>query len=367
MKKMTKPVMVRGVQIGGGAPVVIQSMTNTDTRNVEATLEQIEALHRAGCRIVRLAIPDMEAAEAFGEIRKRTDVPLVCDIHFDWRLALASIEAGADKIRINPGNIGSEERVRAVVDAAKAHHIPIRIGVNSGSLEKDILARDGRVTAGGMAESVMRMVRLVEDMDFDDIVISVKASDVVMNYETYLKVSQMTDHPLHVGVTESGTPELGTVKSAAGIGALLLAGVGDTIRVSLSGDPLAEVPVARQILQCTGNMKGGIDFVSCPTCSRCRTDVAGITTELSHRLRDYSERLMEADCEGLTVAVMGCAVNGPGEARSADMGAACGDGNGVIFSGGSVIRTVASEQIADELFTMASEEAERRLKDAGRH
>ncbi len=351
MRKMTKKIMCRDIAIGGGTPVSIQSMTNTDTRDVDATLAQINVLKNAGCQIVRLAVPDYQAVEAFGKIREKTDMPLVADIHFDYRLAVASIEKGADKVRINPGNIGSEDRVRAVVNAAKARKIPIRIGVNSGSIEKDILARYGGPTAEGMVESVMRKVHLVEQMDFDDIVISVKASNVVLNYQTYVLMSQKTEYPLHIGVTESGDITRGTVKSSVGLGALLIAGIGDTMRVSLTGDPVNEIPVAREILKSTGNYKSGINLVSCPTCSRCKTDLSGISHRLMHRLAPIEAEMVKAEKPQITLAVMGCAVNGPGEASHADIGVACGINKGVIFKKGEILCTVKEEEIEDILYS----------------
>lgn len=350
MRKITKSVMCGDVQIGGNAPISIQSMTNTDTRDIEATLAQINALQDAGCQIVRLAVPDMRAAEAFSEIKRKVKLPLVADIHFDYRLAIAAINAGADKIRINPGNIGSDDRVLAVVNAAKSHHIPIRIGVNSGSLEKDIIEKYGSVTSDGLAESVINMVSRIEDMDFDDIVISVKSSDVIMNYQTCLKVSELTKYPIHIGVTESGTPGAGTIKSSVGIGALLLAGVGDTIRVSLTGNPVEEISVAREILRSTGNFDCGIEYISCPTCSRCKTDLPAITEELKRRLAPLEKSMIENGKPKLTVAVMGCAVNGPGESKAADIGVACGDGKGVIFKDGKILTSVPENGIADIMF-----------------
>jgi (E)-4-hydroxy-3-methylbut-2-enyl-diphosphate synthase len=349
LRKMTRQTECRGVKIGGGAPVSIQSMTNTDTRDAAATLGQIRRLERAGCQIVRIAVSDDEGAEAFGEIRKKTDMPLVADIQFDYRMALASAEKGADAVRINPGNIGSRERIKAVADACKARNIPIRVGVNSGSVEKDILEKYGGVTPEGLAESAVRNVRLLEESGFDDIVISAKASDVRMNFETYKILSEMTDYPLHIGVTESGDKGRGAVKSAAGLGALLLEGIGDTIRVSLTGDPVDEIPVAREILKCTGNLNSGINLVSCPTCSRCRTDMPAITSKVMEVIESREPDLIKRGHPMITVAVMGCAVNGPGEAREADLGAACGDGKAVIFSEGKILKTVPEEQIAEAL------------------
>lgn len=348
-RKNTRKVMCRNIPIGGGSPISVQSMTNTDTRDVDSTLEQIKRLQEAGCQIIRLAVPDMEAAEAFGKIRKKTDMPLVADIHFDYRLAVAAIEKGADKVRINPGNIGSEERVRAVIDAAREHRIPVRIGVNSGSVERDILARYGGPCAEGLVESAVRKIELVESMDFDDIVVSVKASDVVMNYQAYMLITQKTDHPLHIGVTESGDAKRGTIKSAAGLGALLLNGVGDTLRVSLTGDPVAEIPVARELLKCTGDLDAGINLVSCPTCSRCHTDMPSITERLMKKVEVLEAEMIQKNLPGIDLAVMGCAVNGPGEASHADIGVACGDGKGVIFKKGKIIDTVKEAEIETRL------------------
>lgn len=349
MRKKTKQVMVRGIPIGGGAPVSIQSMTNTPTEDVRATLAQIDALDRAGCDIVRLAVSSEKEVEAFGEIRKHTDMPLVADIQFNYRIAVECAGLGADKIRINPGNIGSRERVQAVVNACRKARIPIRVGVNSGSVEKDILQKYNGVVPRGLAESALRNVKLLEDMDFDDIVISAKASDVVKNFETYRIISEMTDHPLHIGVTESGDFTRGSIKSAAGLGALLLEGIGDTMRVSLAGDPVREIPVAREILKCTGNLRSGINLVSCPTCSRCRTSLPAIVDRLVKKIDDIEPGLIEAGCPEITVAAMGCAVNGPGEASGADIGAACGDGKAVIFEKGKIVKTVPESEIEGEL------------------
>lgn len=348
---MKKSVFCGDVKIGGGAPVSIQSMTNTNTAAVNKTLEQIKALEEAGCQIVRLAVPDMDAAHAFREIKRRANVPLVADIHFDYKLALAAIEAGADKIRINPGNIGAEENVRRVVEAAKKQGIPIRVGVNSGSLEKDILAKYGRVTAEGLAESALRNVAMLEKYDFDDIVISLKSSDVKMNFDAYKIVSERSDYPLHIGVTEAGTLARGKVKSAAGIGALLLEGIGDTMRVSLTADPVEEVVFAKELLSAVGLRKDRIEIVSCPTCGRTEVDLQVIADAVEKCV----EVLQDKGVRSLKIAVMGCAVNGPGEARGADIGVACGKGKGVLFAGGEIIRTVKEEDIADEIIKMAEE------------
>lgn len=346
---MTKKVYCGDVAIGGGAPVSIQSMTNTDTRNVSVTLDQISRLQEAGCQIVRLAVPDLEAAEAFGRIKKAARVPLVADIHFDYRLALESIRQGADKIRINPGNIGDRDRVLQVVRAAGERQIPIRIGVNSGSLEKDLLEKYQGVSAQGLADSALRNVRMVEEMGFDDIVVSLKASNVRLNQDAHQLVAASTDHPLHIGITESGTVTSGRIKSAIGIGALLLAGIGDTMRVSLTGDPVSEVLLAKEILQVVGLRGSGINLVSCPTCGRTQVDLEKIAREVEEKSKRIALDREERGLPSLTVAVMGCAVNGPGEARSADVGVACGTGKGVLFKRGEIIKTVSEEDIVAEL------------------
>ena len=348
---MKKSVFCGGVRIGGGSPVSIQSMTNTSTSDVDASVDQIKRLEDAGCEIVRLAVPDEDAADAFAEIRRKAQVPLVADIHFDYRLALRAIDAGADKIRINPGNIGSEENVRQVVEKAKKAGIPIRVGVNSGSLEKDILEHYGRVTAEGLAESALRNVALLEKYDFDDIVISLKSSDVKMNFDAYRIVDERSPYPLHIGVTEAGTIGRGKVKSAAGIGALLLCGIGDTMRVSLTADPVEEVIFAKELLAATGIRKDRIEIVSCPTCGRTEVDLQVIAGEIERRV----ELLQDRGVRDLKIAVMGCAVNGPGEAKGADIGVACGKGKGVIFAGGSILKTVSEEEIADEIIKLAEE------------
>ncbi len=353
---MSRQVSCGGVLIGGGAPISIQSMTNTDTRNVDATVSQIEQLTEAGCDIVRCAIPDMEAANAFGEIKKKVRVPLVADIHFDYRLAVAAIHNGADKVRINPGNIGSSDRVKAVVDSAKERRIPIRIGVNSGSLEKEILQKYGGVTAEGLAESALRSIALIESMDFSDIVLSLKSSDVRLNYQAHKIISQKIDHPLHIGITEAGTVESGKAKSAIGIGALLLSGIGDTIRVSLTGNPVNEVYFAEQILKALDLKSSSIRFVSCPTCGRCGVDLARITTDVERALKPIEDKMKEKNMSSITVAVMGCEVNGPGEAREADFGVACGKGKGLLFKNGQIIKTVQEDEIAKELILYIEQE-----------
>lgn len=351
MRRISKKIMCGGVAIGGGAPISIQSMTNTDTRNVEATVAQVRRLEAAGCEIVRISVPDSQAAEAFGSIRRKCRIPVVADIHFDYRLAVAAIENGADKVRINPGNIGSRENVEAVVKAASARKIPIRIGVNSGSIEKEILAKYGGTTAEGLAESALKNIKLVESMDFDDICISAKASDVVMNYNAYKMIAEKTDYPIHIGVTEAGTPSTGIIKSSIGLGALLLEGIGDTMRVSLTADPEKEIPIAREILKNTGHFKGGIDFVSCPTCSRTKTDLTHIADDIMMRLGRIEQEMIERRLPKLKIAVMGCAVNGPGEAKDADLGVACGEGKGVIFVDGQIVRTVFEKDIPDAIIS----------------
>lgn len=340
-RRETRKVKVGDIYIGGDSKIAIQSMTNTDTRDVEATVKQIRELSDAGCDIVRCAVPDMEAAEAIAEIVKQIDIPLVADIHFDYRLALKAIENGVSKLRINPGNIGDIERVRTVAKAAKEKNIPIRIGVNSGSLEKEILEKYGKVCSEALAESALNHVKILEDVDFHDIVISIKSSDVVQMIEAYNIVSSKVDYPLHVGVTEAGTIWRGTIKSAVGIGALLSQGIGDTIRVSLTGDVKEEVKVGREILKSLGLIKGGIQFVSCPTCGRTQIDLIGIAEEAEKRLAGIDK--------DIKVAIMGCVVNGPGEAREADVGIAGGKGMGLIFRKGEVVRKVKEEELLDEL------------------
>lgn len=330
-----------GIKIGGGFPVSIQSMTNTDTRDINATSEQIKRLADAGCEIVRLAVLDNDAAKAVAEIKKRTSVPLVADIHFDYRLALECIRGGIDKIRINPGNIGGKEKVQLVADAAKASGIPIRIGVNGGSLEKDILEKYKSPTADAMIESAMRHIEILDECNFSDIVVSLKASDVPKTIEVYRKFSQISDIPLHLGVTEAGTLRGGLLKSAIGIGSLLNDGIGDTIRVSLTADPAAEVKAAKDILKILGIRKSGISFISCPTCGRCRINLIEIANEVEKRLENINK--------DITVAVMGCAVNGPGEAREADIGIAGGVREGLIFKHGEILRKVSEDKIIDEL------------------
>ncbi|HHU16975.1 MAG TPA: flavodoxin-dependent (E)-4-hydroxy-3-methylbut-2-enyl-diphosphate synthase [Clostridiales bacterium] len=353
---MSKQVMCGDIPIGGGAPITIQSMTNTDTRNVAETIRQIERLAEAGCDIVRCAIPDMEAAEAFREIKANVKVPLVADIHFDYRIAIASIKNGADKIRINPGNIGSRERVKAVIDAAKERRIPVRIGVNSGSLEKEILKKYNGVTAEGLVESALKNIKMIEDMDFSDLVVSLKSSDVKLNYKAYNLIHEQTDYPLHIGVTEAGTLESGKVKSAIGIGALLLQGIGDTMRVSLTGDPINEVYFAAEILKALDLRNSIIRFVSCPTCGRCGVNLSEIALEIENALKPMEKKMKDRQLPSFTVAVMGCEVNGPGEAREAAFGVACGKGKGLIFKKGKPVKNVREEDISKELIKYIEQE-----------
>ena len=332
---------IGGVVIGGGAPVAIQSMCNTATEDAAATVAQILRLERSGCQIIRVAVPTMEAAAAIGRIKKAIHIPLVADIHFDYKLALRCAAEGVDKIRINPGNIGSHERVRAVAETCREHRIPIRIGVNGGSLEKPLLAKYGGVTAQALVDSAMGHVRLLNDCGFDDICLSVKCSHVPTNMAAYTLLSRETDYPLHLGVTEAGTPEMGVLKSAIGIGGLLCQGIGDTIRVSLTADPVEEVIAAKKILQAAGIRRSGPDLISCPTCGRTKYDMIPIAREVERRLQGCTKPI--------TVAVMGCAVNGPGEARSADVGIAGGDGEGLLFRKGEILYKVPQDKLVDAL------------------
>ena len=338
---MTKVVKIGDRVIGGGNPILIQSMTNTKTEDVVATVAQIQALTAAGCDIIRCAVPTMEAAEALTEIKKQVSIPVVADIHFDYRLALAAIEHGADKIRINPGNIGSTERVRAVVDAAKERGIPIRVGVNSGSLEKDLVEKYHGVTAEGIVESALDKVHLIEDMGYDNLVISIKSSDVMMCAKAHQLIADKTDHPLHVGITEAGTLFSGNIKSAVGLGIILSQGIGDTIRVSLTGDPVEEIKSAKLILRTLGLRKGGIEVVSCPTCGRTKIDLIGLANKV--------ETMVSGFPLDIKVAVMGCVVNGPGEAKEADIGIAGGDGIGLLIKHGEIVQKLPEDQLLDAL------------------
>ena len=341
---MTKQIMVGGVPIGAGAPITIQSMTNTRTDDVEGTLKQIRALACAGCDIIRVAVPDMAAARAVGKIKEESPLPVVVDIHFDYKLALEAIAAGADKVRINPGNIGGEDRVKAVADACRLRNIPIRIGVNGGSLEKELLAKYGRICPEAMVDSAFGHIRLLNRYDFDDICVSLKSSSVPVTMKAYQMMAEKSNYPLHIGVTEAGTVRMGTLKSAVGIGGLLALGVGDTMRVSLSADPVEEVYAARDILKAAGIRKDGPELVSCPTCGRTRIDLIGLAGEVEERLKTIDKPL--------TVAVMGCVVNGPGEASAADCGIAGGLGEGLLFKKGEIIKKVPQERLVDELFAL---------------
>ena len=339
---MTRRIQVGAVPVGGGAPVSIQSMCNTATEDVEATVQQIRRLEPAGCDIVRVAVPTEEAARAIPAIKRGIRIPLVADIHFDYKLALLCIDGGVDKIRINPGNIGSKERVRAVADGCRERGIPIRVGVNGGSLEKDLLRKYGGVTAEALAESALGHVHLLEDCGFGDICISVKCSRVPVNMAAYELLHERVEYPLHLGVTEAGTPEMGVLKSAIGIGGLLCRGIGDTLRVSLTADPVEEVTAAKKILQAAGIRRTEPDLIACPTCGRTQYDMLPITREVERRLKDCHKPI--------TVAVMGCVVNGPGEAAAADVGIAGGRGEGLLFAKGKILRKVPQEQLVDELF-----------------
>ena len=340
-RKDTKVINIGGRKIGGGNPVAIQSMTNTKTEDVEATVAQILALEKAGCEIIRCAVPTMEAAQALKEIKKQIHIPLVADIHFDYRLAIAAIENGADKIRINPGNIGSEDRVRAVVEKAKEYEIPIRVGVNSGSLEKNLLEKYGGVTAEGIVESALDKVHMIENMGYDNLVVSIKSSDVMMCVKAHELIAKKCPYPLHVGITESGTLLSGNIKSSVGLGIILYQGIGDTIRVSLTGDPLEEIKSAKLILKALGLRKGGIEVVSCPTCGRTKIDLIGLANKVETMVAEYPL--------DIKVAVMGCVVNGPGEASHADIGIAGGVEEGLLFKKGKIIKKVKQEDIVNVL------------------
>lgn len=337
----TREVKIKDRVIGGDHPILIQSMTNTRTQDVEATVAQILALEAAGCEIIRCTVPNQEAAQALEQIRRRIHIPLVADIHFDYKMAIAAMEHGADKIRINPGNIGGKERIRAVVDCAKERGIPIRVGVNSGSLERDLLVKYGGVTADGLVESALDKAAIIEDMGYDNLVISIKSSDVMTCVAAHEKIRDRTDHPLHVGITEAGTITSGNIKSALGLGLILGQGIGDTIRVSLTGDPIEEISSAKMILRTLGLRRGGIEVVSCPTCGRTQIDLISLANEVEALVTQYPLEIK--------VAVMGCAVNGPGEAREADLGVAGGNGEGLLMRHGQIIRKVAEEELLDAL------------------
>ena len=340
-REHTKVVQIGNKKIGGGNPILIQSMTNTRTEDVKATVEQIKRLEAAGCDIIRSTVPTLEAAQAIKEIKKEISIPLVADIHFDYKMAIAAIENGADKIRINPGNIGSHEKVKEVVKAAKERNVPIRVGVNSGALEKNLVEKYGGVTAEGIVESALDKVKLIEDMGYDHLIISIKSSDVLMCVKAHEILAEKTNHPLHVGITESGTIISGNIKSAMGLGLILNQGIGDTIRVSLTGDPVEEIKSAKIILRTLGLRKGGIEIVSCPTCGRTKIDLIGLANQVENMVEDIPL--------DIKVAVMGCAVNGPGEAKEADIGIAGGIGEGLLIKKGEIIKKVPEDQLLSVL------------------
>ena len=340
-KRITKEVHIGNRVIGGANPILIQSMTNTKTEDVEATVAQIQKLTKAGCDIIRCAVPTMEAAKALAEIKKQVEIPIVADIHFDYKLAIAAMENGADKIRINPGNIGSIDRVKAVVDVAKERNIPIRVGVNSGSLEKNLVEKYGGVTAEGIVESALDKVKIIEDMGYDNLVVSIKSSDVMMCVKAHELIADKTNHPLHVGITEAGTIISGNIKSSIGLGLILGQGIGDTIRVSLTGDPVEEIKSAKLILRTLGLRKGGIEVVSCPTCGRTQIDLIGLANKVETMVAEFPL--------DIKVAVMGCVVNGPGEAKEADLGVAGGIGEGLIIKKGEIYKKVPEAELLDAL------------------
>lgn len=340
-REYTKKVTIGGVTVGGGSPVAIQSMTNTRTEDVKGTVEQILSLERAGCEIIRCAVPTLEAAEALSEIKKQIHIPLVADIHFDYRLAIAAIERGADKIRINPGNIGDASHVKAVVDKAKEYHVPIRVGVNSGSLEKPLIEKYGGVTAEGLVESALDKVHMIEGLGYEELVVSIKSSDVLMCVKAHEQIAKVCPYPLHVGITEAGTLLAGNIKSSVGLGLILYQGIGDTIRVSLTGAPSEEIKSAKLILKTLGLRKGGIEVVSCPTCGRTKIDLIGLANQVEEMVSDIPL--------DIKVAVMGCAVNGPGEAKEADIGIAGGIGEGLLIKKGEVVKKVKEEELLEVL------------------
>ncbi len=343
MRKQKRIVNIGGIKVGGNNPVAIQSMCNTDTRNVTSTVNQIIELENAGCEIIRVAVPDMKAAQAVAEIKRQIHIPLVVDIHFDYRLALECMKNGADKVRINPGNIGDRSRVKQVVEMAKEREIPIRIGVNGGSLEKELLQKYGGPTADALVESALRHVSILKDLNFDDIVVSIKISDVPKMLDAYRKFDKISDIPLHIGVTEAGTLKSGTIKSSVGIGVLLAEGIGDTMRVSLTANPAEEIYTAYDIQKVLGLRKTGAEIISCPTCGRTQIELIPIADEIERRVKGINK--------DIKIAVMGCAVNGPGEAREADIGIAGGKGEGLIFKKGKIIRKVKEHEIIDELIS----------------
>ncbi len=354
MRRISKPISIGGVVVGGGAPVTVQSMTNTDTRDAQATIRQIHALEEAGCEIIRVAVPDRVAADALSAIKKGIHIPLIADIHFDYRLALAALDAGVDGLRLNPGNIGAEERVQQVVRKAKERQVPIRIGVNSGSLPKDLDEDPTLSIVDKMVAGAMRHVKILEDLDFDMIKLSVKSFDVPTTVEAYRRIAELTPYPLHLGITEAGLPDVGAIRSAVGLGVLLYMGLGDTLRVSLTGDPLDEVKVGYEILKSLNMRQRGPVMISCPTCGRTEINLVGLAQQVSERLKAIEQPIK--------VAVMGCIVNGPGEAKGADFGLAGGKGKGVIFRKGEIVRTVPESELLDAL--MAEIEAGLKAKDA---
>lgn len=343
MERISKQIELGGVKVGGGAPITVQSMTKTDTRDIAATVAQITSLEKAGCDIVRVAVPDMDAAKSLGEIKRQTSIPIVSDIHFDYKLALEAVEQGVDGMRINPGNIGAKYRIKAVVDAVRERGIPIRIGVNSGSLEKDILKKHGSPTPEALAESAFRHVRILEDLDFTDIKISVKSTDVKKMIASYRLLAESCEYPLHLGVTEAGTYEMGTIKSSIGIGTLLAEGIGDTIRVSLTGDPVDEIAVGFNILRSLGLRRNGIELISCPGCGRLEIDLMKLVKDVEDRIEGIELP------RPIKVAILGCVVNGPGEASEADIGIAGGRGKGMLYKDGKLVRSFKEHQIVDEL------------------
>lgn len=355
---MSNQVRCGRVLIGGNAPISIQSMTNVDSRDENLLINQINELEEAGCDIVRIAIPDEESAKTLGKIRKMTDMPLVADIHFDYRLAILAMENGADKIRINPGNIGGRDRLKKVVFFAKERNIPIRVGVNSGSLSRDIISKYGGVTAEGLAESAINTLKIIEDMGYDNLVLSIKSSNVTMNYKAHLLVKDKTNHPLHIGITESGSSNNGKIKSAIGIGGLLLAGIGDTIRVSLTDNPIEEIKFAKKILETLDIRKKQIEIVSCPTCGRTKIDLISLVDKVEKVLEQVEKERKLLNLKPIKVAVMGCIVNGPGESREADYGIAGGRGEGIIFAKGVIIKKVPEEDLVEELIRIIKSDYE---------
>jgi (E)-4-hydroxy-3-methylbut-2-enyl-diphosphate synthase len=349
MRKKTRRIRIGSVEIGDNNPIAIQSMTNTHTQNVKATIEQIKALEEAGCHIVRVAVPDMEAAAAIAEIKKAIGIPLVADIHFDYRLAIEAIKNGVDKIRINPGNIGDIDRVKKVVETAKAYEIPIRVGVNSGSVERELLAKYGGPTAAALVESALSKVRILEELNYNNIVISIKSSDVLLSIDSYIKIAEQTDYPLHLGITEAGTKYTGTVKSAVGLGTLLYMGIGDTIRVSLTDHPIEEIGAAKEILKSLKLIEGGIEIISCPTCGRTNVNLIEVAEQLEKAVKNIVTK------RPIKVAVMGCAVNGPGEAREADVGIAGGKGEFLLFVKGEVVKKIPQSNAIEELINFLTQ------------